>query len=149
MNVNCCTRVHRSSKSRLRFPLEARRSPARACAGRLCSQAARRQSRHLLEPCHRCPGSGASPSRDQEHPLRFDPAPAGSALEPFALPTVTRSERSLGRQDFRRRKDSVMKSKSRKLALHRETLKRLELREVGHAQGGGDVQEISPTAELL
>jgi len=42
-----------------------------------------------------------------------------------------------------------MKSKSRKLALHRETLKRLELREVGHAQGGGDVQEISPTAELL
>ncbi len=42
-----------------------------------------------------------------------------------------------------------MKSKSRKLALHRETLKPLELQAARRAQGaGGDVQQIDPTADF-
>lgn len=58
---------------------------------------------------------------------------------------VSLSERSLGRQVVGAGRIRVMKSKSRKLALHPETLKKLEPQAVRFAKGGVDNQEESPT----
>src|SRR5262245_42846899 len=88
MSANRSILAPSSRRSSSRSRLEARRSPARARAGRLRIQTTRQQPRYLLESEDRRPGGGSSLSGDQELALRPDPQTVRSSLtfRPSRLP---------------------------------------------------------------